>query len=131
MKKIVSIGCLVFPLIVFTQNANGMDQTQLMQKYQALQACMANVNHAELKALGAHAKQLGAEIKVLCANGNKAGALAKVKRFAQEAQANSVVQSAKKCSEELPQMMPKILAYLLDNPDKIQSDVCEISRNYL
>ena len=61
MKKIISIGCLVFPLIAFAQSVNGMDQTQLMQKYQALQACMANVNHAELKALGAHAKQLGAD----------------------------------------------------------------------
>ena len=132
MNKILGISCLVFPIIASAMNVNGMDQAQIqqmMQKMQDMQTCMANVDHAAMKAFGERAKQLGAEIKALCAAGNKAEALAKAKDFAQEAQANSALQTAKKCSEALPQVMPKILTHLSDNSEKSHKDICEQSLN--
>jgi predicted lipoprotein len=127
MKKIIFTIFLLLPFVASGQNVGGMDQAQMqqmMQKMQGMQACMAGINKDDLKAFEQRAKQLGAEVKALCASGNKSEAMAKAMSFGKEAESNSTLQAMKKCGEGMPQMIPKDLGQFSNNSANEHKDIC-------
>lgn len=126
-QAVVFLG-LLLPVAVFAQNMGGMSQQQLqqmMQQAKGMQTCMQNIDQSELQAFGERAKQMSAETKALCANGERDEAMRKAMVFAKEVVANSAMQEMKKCGEGMKNMMPKIAAIAQDEQGNSGRHICD------
>jgi len=74
MKIAASILFLLIPVVVVAQNYKGMnegDMQKMMEQMQMMEACMRNIDQAELKELERRTNQIEDEVKSLCASGNR------------------------------------------------------------
>ena len=111
MKQAVVLFMLLFPLSVFAEDMDGMDEEQMqkmMLQAQGMQTCMQNVDQAEMQAFEQRAKQMEADTKALCASGKRDEAMQLAMDFGKEASDNKAMQAMKKCGEGMKNMMPKI-----------------------
>ena len=83
--KIFFITLLCFlPLTTFAQNPMGMseaDMQKMMQQMQMAQACMEKIDRSQLDVLEKKSKQFEAEMKSLCAKGNRDAAQDKAMNY--------------------------------------------------
>tara|TARA_R110000787_G_scaffold126191_3_gene237429 strand:+ start:1843 stop:2232 length:390 start_codon:yes stop_codon:yes gene_type:complete len=75
------------------------DMQELMKHAQTMQACMANVDQAQLQALEQRGLQMESEIKSMCTNGQRDAAQQKAKTFAMEIAQSPVLRDTEHCSE--------------------------------
>jgi hypothetical protein len=90
---------------------------QMMQQMQGMQTCMQNIDQAALQALQQKGEQLNAEIKALCAAGQRDAAMAKAMAFGKETASDPVMKQMAQCGEGMKDMMPK-LPGVTHTPDK-------------
>jgi hypothetical protein len=110
MKKIASF--LLLPLAASAQQPAGLNQDQmakLMQQAQTMQSCMQNIDQAAMQAFEEHAHKMGAEMKALCAAGQRDAAMEKAIEFGKETAANPALAQMQKCGEGMRQTMPSFM----------------------
>jgi predicted transcriptional regulator len=103
----MTLICLV-PVMSFAQNPMGMneaDMQKMMQQVQEAQACMEKIDQSELKKLEKKSQQFEAEMKSLCANGQRDAAQDRAMDYMKEVVNSPVVQQAKRCGEKMKGMM--------------------------
>ncbi|ANE55267.1 hypothetical protein [Methylomonas sp. DH-1] len=118
MKRLLPIIVLMAPVLAAANDTDSRSgqpvanpkMQQMLEKIQAMQNCMKNVDKSALKALEQQAKQLGAEVKQLCAEGQRDAAKQRAIRFGQEIAGNKAMQLTKKCSEGLTGLAPELTA---------------------
>lgn len=101
MKIIITILFLTFPVVAFAQS-QGTDQVDMQKLQQAMDEmilCMANIDQAELAALGEKSEQFEQEIKELCSQGKRDLAQEKAIVFTEEIMKNKALEQMKKCGE--------------------------------
>lgn len=107
MKMSIVFFMLLLPMSVFAQDMDGMNE-QMMQQMQGMQACMQNIDQAEMQAIEQRSKQMEVEVQALCAEGKRNEALEKAAAFGKEVANNQAMQEMSKCGEGMKNMMPKI-----------------------
>lgn len=112
MKAFATLFCTIaLPMTVFAQNPKGiggMDMEKMMQQAQKIQACMQQVDQAELEKFQQHAEEVNNELKSLCADGKRKKAQKLAIKFSKEAGKNQAIQEMKKCGEMAQDMMPQM-----------------------
>ena len=106
MKKTAITLLLLIPAMTFAQSYQNMSPEEMQQMMLEMQACMENIDQAEMQALEQRANQFEAKLKKMCAAGKQAEALAMAISFGQEIANNAAVQTLKKCSEMMTGMIP-------------------------
>ena len=104
----------LLPTLVFAQPAGGMSQEQmrfLMQGAAQLQACIANVDQAKLQEMTQRAEGVQAELKQMCANGERDQAQAKAIAFGREFAESDDLKELSMCGEIAKAMIPQVIAY--------------------
>lgn len=110
----LSLSLLLLPAIAAAAQGYGAPQMsqeqmqQMMQQMQGMQNCMQNIDQAALEALQQKGEQLNAEIKALCAAGQRDAAMAKAMAFGKETASNPVIKQMAQCGEGMKDMMPKL-----------------------
>ena len=131
MRNLTGLVMLLIPVIAIAQSPAdfGFDQQQMqamMQKGQEMQACMNNIDQTEMKAFEQQGRQMEAEVKELCAAGQRAEALNKAMAFGKKVMNNSAMQQMKKCGEMMQGMMPEMLQFSRDyENDDSQGHICD------
>jgi len=129
MKNSMLLVILFMPLTVFAQDFSGFDPQQMqgmMQKAQEMQACMKNIDQAEIKALEQQGKQMQAEVKKLCAAGKRDQAMDKAMAYGKEMAKSSAIQEMKKCGEKMQEMMPDLSQFAKDySGDDSEGHICD------
>ena len=128
MKTIVIILCLVFPVIATAQNQgiNGGDMQQMMQLMQKMQQCMAEVDQAELEALGKQSDKVAGALEVLCKKGERKKAQKKAIAYSKKLMKNPALVQMKKCGEITKGMVPEnLMPSLEDQFDFSNRHVCD------
>lgn len=116
MKRLLPILLLMAPVLAAANNTDSRSgqpavnpkMQQMLEKIQAMQNCMKNVDKSALKALEQQAKQFSAEVKQLCAVGQRDEAQQRAIGFGREIAANKAMQLTKKCSEGLNGLAPDL-----------------------
>ena len=139
--KLITVGCaLILTSMAFAQDMPKFDPSQMpsqadmqkmMQQAQKMQACMAEVDQAELQAMGERAKEVSMEIDGLCEKGDETGAIRTALEFSEEMQSNAAVQQARACAEDLPDMMKDMgldFAAIEQQAEATESSICSVSR---
>jgi len=113
MNKHVLTALLLFPIAGSAQNMGGMPMNeaqmqQMMQQAQTMQNCMANIDQTEMEAFQQKAEQMDAEVKALCAAGERDAAMDRAMAFGKEVAHSDVMQAMKKCGEGMKSMMPNL-----------------------
>ncbi|MBV1930230.1 MAG: hypothetical protein KUG71_00825 [Porticoccaceae bacterium] len=91
------------------QGMSQADMQKMMQQAQAMQACMANVDQASLKALEKKGRKLEAKIKQLCADGQRDKAMATAMQAGMEISQDPLLKDMKKCTEMMPTMLSDMM----------------------
>ena len=129
MKNSILLVLLFMPLAVFAESYSGFDSQQMqgmMQKAQDMQACMQNVDQAEMRALEKQGKQMQAEVKKLCVAGKRDEALNVAIEYSQEMAKSSAIQEMKKCGEMMQKMMPDLSKFSKDySSDNSDGHICD------
>lgn len=111
MKLSYALPMLLLTATALAQNAqdmSGQDMQSMMQKMQEMQSCMATIDQAELKAIEQRSEKLDAEINALCSAGKRDEAQDKVMAFGKEVAESPAMQTLKKCTEGLQDMVPEV-----------------------
>lgn len=129
MKNSMLLIILFMPLVVFAENYPGFDSQQMqgmMKKAQEMQACMQNVDQAEMRALEQKGKQMQIEVKKLCAAGKRDQALDVAIEYSQEMAKSPAIQEMKKCGEMMQEMMPELSQFSKDySGDNSDGHICD------
>lgn len=101
MKTIITLLCLVFPVVVSAQSQgmNEIDMQKLGQAMQEMMECMAQIDQAELAKLEEKSEQFDQEIEQLCREGKRKQAQEKVIAFSKEMRNNPALKQMEKCGE--------------------------------
>ena len=131
---IMTLICLV-PVMSFAQNPMGMneaDMEKMMQQVQEAQACMEKIDQSELKKLEKKSQQFEAEMKSLCANGQRDEAQDRAMDYMKEVVNSPVVQQAKRCGEKMKGMMQGMMqgmnqpgSLMTEDRDYTNQHVCD------
>lgn len=106
MKKYLLILAL-FPVAVMAQlDMSQGDIMKMMEQAQKAQTCMQDVDMSALEGLEAEGKQKQAEIKTLCADGQRDEAQTKAMGYAKEMMDRPEMQAMKQCGELLRGVIP-------------------------
>lgn len=114
MKKLISLVILLLPITVVAENNGGFDQQQmqaLMEKAQEMQKCMNNVDQSEMQKLEKKGRLLEAEVRQLCASGQRSEAQNKALAFTKDFANSSSMNEIQKCGEMAKEIMsgfPKV-----------------------
>ena len=108
MKKLFFILGL-FPISGFAQS----DLTQgnimkMMEQAQKAQACMQGVDESAFESIEAEGKAMQADIKALCANGERDDAQDKAQAYAKELMGRPEMAKVRECSEMLRGILPEM-----------------------
>ncbi len=109
MKGLTASLLLILPAIASAQNYHNMseaDMQKMMQQMQQAQACMADVDQAELKAFEQRANQMQASVSALCASGKRDAAQQEAITFGREVSSTPTMQKMRECSEMMQGVMP-------------------------
>ena len=136
MKKLVISMLSLLPAVALAQNPYGqypmgMDQADMqgmMQQMQKAQACMEKIDQSELQALETRAKKFEAEMRSLCASGDRAKAQEKAMTYSKEIMNHAAVQEARRCGEmmqgAMKGMMPD-MSVMDEEKDYTSMHVCD------
>ena len=100
------------PITSYAQNPMGMSEAEMqnmMQQMQEAQACMEKIDQAELNALEKKANQFEAEMKSLCASGQRDKAQEKAMVYMKEIVNSPAVKEAKRCAEMMKGVMQDMM----------------------
>ena len=109
MKGLIASLLLIVPVVAGAQNYQNMseaDMQKMMQQMQQAQACMADVDQAELKAFEQRANQMQASVSALCASGKRDAAQQEAITFGREVSSTPTMQKMRECSEMMQGVMP-------------------------
>lgn len=112
------------------QAQQGMSEEQLrlmMQGAAQMQACFANVDQAELEAMGTQAEAVQQELKALCAAGERDQAQTRAVDFAREFADSETLNQMRECGDIARAMIPQVLNYVEENVDNSEGSthVCD------
>ena len=127
MKKMTCVSLLLL-LFVSAPNYADMDEAQMqqmMEKMQAMQTCMGNVDPSEMEAFQQKGEHLQAELKDLCAKGKRDEAMNRAMVFGREAASSKALQAMKKCGEGMQQSPLQNVMAAAENPDSKTHHVCD------
>lgn len=131
MKKTVLTLLSLIPVAALAQNPMGMndaDMQNMMQQMQKAQACMEKIDQNEIQALEKKAKSIQADMKSLCASGERDKAQQKAMAYAKDIIDNPTVKEMQKCSKmmqgAMKGMMPD-MALLGQDKDYTSEHVCD------
>jgi hypothetical protein len=105
---------LLLPVTASAQNYPGMggmsesDMQNMMQRAQQMQTCMQGIDQSRLQEFEQRASAVQAEVKSMCARGNRDDAQQEAISFAQEAAGNPDIRKMVECTAGMSNMMPKI-----------------------
>jgi hypothetical protein len=109
MKRKLYFTLLVMPAIAFAQDDPGqMNQQQMqamMSKMQEMQTCMQQIDQAQMEAIGQRAKKVDAEIKALCAKGERDDAQDLAVEFSEEIKDEPNIKIMRECSKGMEGVM--------------------------
>ena len=128
MKKIILAAALLFTAPLHSQDYATIDQAQIenvMEQVQAMQACMANIDQSALEALKVESEKLAAEVSALCKAGNRDDAQAKAIDFGKKVVNEPVMLELKECAGMASMMIPQAVWAELNN-DETQAHVCNM-----
>jgi hypothetical protein len=131
MKTFAITLLLSIPLTVLAQNPMGMseaDMQDMMQQMQKAQACMEKIDQSELQSLEQKAKQYEAEMKSLCAGGERDKAQEKALTYAKDIMNHSAVKEARRCGEMMQGMMKGMMqemSVMEQDRDYTKMHVCD------
>lgn len=112
MKRKLYFTLLAMPAIAFAQNnPQQMNQQQMqamMGKMQEMQTCMQQVDRAKMEEIGQRAKKVDAEIKALCAKGERDDAQDLAIEFGEEIKDEPNIKLMRECSKGMEGMMQDI-----------------------
>ena len=127
MKISAIILLLLMPMVTVAQNYQGMNEGEMqkmMQQMQKMQSCMQNVDQAKLKVFEQRSYQMEAEIKSLCASGQRDEAQEKAVSFGTEMAKDPTMQAMRKCGKMMKGMMPK-MPFMDQDKDRSSRHVCD------
>ena len=107
MKTIKILPFLFLITPALAQGPQGMsqqDMQKMMEMAQKMQACMAQIDRAEIKELEARSSAMEAEIDALCKAGRRDEAQQKAMAFSKEMVRTPAMQQMKKCGEQVEGM---------------------------
>ena len=131
MRRFLVALVLSTPLTTLAQNPMGMseaDMQDMMQQMQKAQACMEKIDQSELDSLEKKAKQYEAEMKSLCASGDRDKAQEKAMTYAKDIMNHSAVKEAKRCGEMMQGMMKGMMqnmSVMEQEKDYTKMHVCD------
>ena len=111
MKKLTLFLLLLVSPTSYAQNYPGMneaDMQKMMQQMEKMQSCMEKVDQSKLKALEQRSKKMEAEIKSLCASGEREKAQQQAIAFGREIAKDPSMKTMIKCSKIMKDAMPQI-----------------------
>jgi len=123
MKNAVLVLLILFPAMVGAQNLQGMKVEDLQKMMQKMQTCMQKVDRGKLKTLEQLGNKIEAEVKSLCASGERDQAQAKAMAFGQKLQKNEMVKTMRECSKIMQDVMP--MEPILEQKDYSKHHVCD------
>jgi len=118
-------------MTVMAQNPMGMseaDMQDMMQQMQKAQACMEKIDQSELQSLEQKAKQYEAEMKSLCASGDRDKAQEKAMTYAKDIMNHKAVKEARRCGEMMQGMMKGMMqnmSVMEQDKDYTKMHVCD------
>lgn len=127
MKTSALILFLLVPVLAAAQNYQEMnkgDMQKMMQQAQEMQACMENVDQKEMKRLEQLSRQFEAEVKSLCAKGQRDEAQQKAISYGKKMAKDPAVQTVQKCSNIMKDAMPN-LPFIDHEDDSSGGHVCD------
>ena len=131
MRKYAIALLLTAPMTVLAQNPMGMseaDMQDMMQQMQKAQACIEKIDQSELQSLEQKAKQYEAEMKSLCASGDRDKAQEKAMTYAKDIMNHSAVKEARRCGEMMQGMMKGMMqnmSVMEQDKDYTKMHVCD------
>lgn len=134
MYKILSYAVCLLPAVAFGQNygqpVNAAQMQQLMQQAQRLQTCMANVDQEALNAVQQRSAEMDAELKSLCAAGQRDAAMSRAVEYAKEMADNPALKAMAACGQSMQTMLPNLPAAAIpqqpeDSPQTRPRHVCD------
>src|SRR5690606_17815860 len=129
LAKFLLALALLGPSIA-AQAQQGMSEEQLrlmMQGAAQMQACFANLDQAELEAMGTQAEAVQGELKALCAAGERDQAQTRAVDFAREFADSETLKQMRECGDIARAMIPQVLNYVDENVDNSEGSthVCD------
>ena len=127
MRLSAVILVLLFPVVTFAQNSQGMneqDMQKLTQQMQQLQACMQNVDQADLQEIQQRSVQMEAEIKTFCAEGKRDAAQQLAISFGMDMAQNPTMREMRSCGDMLKNVMP-MMPLMDQDPATPAHHVCD------
>lgn len=131
MNRLAIALLLSAPMTVLAQNPMGMseaDMQNMMQQMQKAQACMEKIDQSQLDSLEVKAKQYEAEMKSLCASGDRDKAQEKAMIYAKDIMNHTAVKEARHCSEMMQGMMKGMMqnmSVMEEQKDYSKIHVCD------
>lgn len=105
---------------------NEAQMQMLMKNAASMQACMAEVDMQAMEAMRTESEAVMAEIKGLCASGDRSAAQSRAIAFGQRVSASPEMAKVRECSGEMAGMLPAMLAMTGDDVDaNAASHVCD------
>ena len=97
IKGMLAIFLLCLPTWLMAQNEAQMQQ--MMEQAQEAQACMQNIDRAELQDMASKVEKMEAEIKSLCAAGKRSEAQDRGMKYGLEMSQSAVAKQMRACSK--------------------------------
>lgn len=109
MRIITILLFLLFPVVAAAQNPNmqNVDVEKMMQKMQEMQQCMAKVDQDELRKLQQEAREMEAEFRVLCKQGERDKVQKEAIKFSKKMMTNPAMKKMKECGEITKGLVPE------------------------
>lgn len=101
--------------VAYGQSFGNLSQEQMQQMMQGameMQACLAQVDQAELNRLAEEAKGIESELKALCANQKRAEAQQKAMEYGLKFKNSPTMKQLMDCGEMANAMIPQVMAYM-------------------
>ena len=130
MRQFMVIGFVGVVLTGSAVNAqpNNPQMQQMMQQMQAMQTCMQGIDRSQLLAFTEKAKQMGQEVKALCAAGKRDEAMRRAMSMGQQFANDPALQKAQGCGADLVKQLSAHAQGVTDpaNPAHERKHVCDI-----
>jgi hypothetical protein len=141
MKAVVVCAVLCFPIAGVAQDLSDIDPAAIdsalqqidpatvdafMQQAQKIQICMANIDQAEVTRVRAEADAKAAEVRAMCASGERAAAQSEAIIYGKQLAEEPVVLEAKACLGIAGLAIPQTTWAGLDDSETVQAHVCDL-----
>lgn len=127
--SLLSVGMLLSAAPLLAQDWGNLDQdkiNQMMQQGQAVQACMAEIDQAELERVQAEGEAMLNEIRGMCSSGKRAEAQSQAIVYGKEMVDEPVVKELQACVGLAGMSIPAATWSQLEDTDKAPAHVCDM-----